>query len=91
MTRSWIAVVVALVVGCDSDRAGQRTLLGERGASTGEATPLFTEGQGPRNVRTVAYDIIWSFGGAGDTLLSAPSRLAAAPEGGVYVLDLGSD
>ena len=48
---------------------------------------LFSEGAGERVFREVAYDTLWSYGGPQDTLLAAPLRMAAAPGGGVYILD----
>lgn len=90
MTRCGLAVVAALVVGCGGGHEEERTSA-ERVAPAGEATPLFTEGQGARIVHAVAYDTAWSFGGAGDTLLDTPARMAVAPDGGVYLLDLGAD
>lgn len=90
MTRCGLAVVAALVVGCGGGHEEERTSA-ERVDPAGEATPLFTEGQGARTVHAVAYDTAWSFGGAGDTLLDTPARMAVAPDGGVYLLDLGAD
>lgn len=53
-----------------------------------DGTPaLFTEGSGVRTVRTVAYDTIWSYGGIRDTVFGAPTRLVAAPDNALYVLD----
>lgn len=50
---------------------------------------LFAEGAGDRVWRDVVYDTTWLYGGPQDTLLAEPLRIAAAPGGGVYVLDAG--
>lgn len=64
------------------------TVLGAACAEMRGGTPaLYTEGSGVRTVRTVAYDTIWSYGGVRDTILGAPTRLVAAPDNALYVLD----
>ncbi len=57
------------------------------GGERGGTPALFTDGSGVRTVRTVVYDTIWSYGGIRDTILGAPTRLAAAPDSALYVLD----
>lgn len=53
-----------------------------------DGTPkLFSEGSGVRTVHTASYDTIWHYGGLNDTILGAPTRLVAAPDNALYVLD----
>lgn len=74
--------------------AGRRLLavvgMGACGGVGDSGEPLFREGSGERVVKMVSYDTLWAYGGSGDTLLSAPFRLTAAPSGGVYVLDIAT-
>ena len=65
--------VAALISACGEERDG--------------SPALFTEGSGVRTVRTAVYDTIWSYGGIQDTVFGAPTRLAAAPDNALYVLD----
>ena len=54
-----------------------------------ESRSLGDGSSGERIAREVVYDTLWTYGGPDDTLLAAPIRMAAAPMGGVYVLDAG--
>ncbi len=54
-----------------------------------ESRRLGDGSSGERIAREVVYDTLWTYGGPDDTLLAAPIRMAAAPMGGVYVLDAG--
>lgn len=74
MSRVLLLAACTLQVGC-SPR--DTLIMGE---------PLFSAGLGDRSVRETAYDVGWVF--ADDTVLVGPDRMAPAPGGGVYVLDL---
>ena len=78
MTARGIGVVCAALLAC-SDWVGEDARGGQ----------LFVEGSRDRTIREIVYDTLWTYGGPEDTLLSAPIRMAAAPTGGVYVLDPG--
>ena len=54
-----------------------------------ESRRLGDGSSGERIAREVVYDTLWTYGGPDDTLLAAPITMAAAPMGGVYVLDAG--
>ncbi len=76
MSRVLLLAACALQLGC-SQR--DTLIMGE---------PLFSAGSGDRRVHETAYDVGWVF--ADDTVLVGPHRMAPAPDGGVYVLDLRS-
>lgn len=74
MSRVLLLAACALHVGCSPE---DTLIAGE---------PLFSAGLGDRNVREPAYEVDWVF--ADDSVLVGPDRIAPAPGGGVYVLDV---
>lgn len=58
------------------------------GTPSKQAPVLFDKGSGVRTVREVRYDTVWHYGGVRDTLFAHPGKVAAAPDGAVYVLDM---
>ena len=70
------ATMVLAMVGCGVDSA--------------PATPvnLFDEAAGTVATRRLAFDTLWVYGGAGDTIMLNADRVAAFPGGDAAVLDL---
>ena len=60
------------------------------GVDTAPATPvnLFDEAAGTVATRRLAFDTLWVYGGAGDTVMLNADRVAAFPGGDAAVLDL---
>ena len=91
MRLKHIGVACLAVLAC-SEGTGSRSLgdggSGALDAAVSDEQPLVA-GPGERTTREVVYDTLWTYGGPDDTLLAAPIRMAAAPMGGVYVLDAG--
>lgn len=68
MMRCWLGLA-AVLAACGPATEADAVDASDQVNETGQ---LFTEGQGVRAVRDVAYDTAWSFGGTGDTLLATP-------------------
>ena len=82
MMRS-VAPFLLLLCGLNACESPQET-------SAYPVIDIFKAGSGERIVHAVAYDTVWTFGGGADTLLVSPIELAATPDGGLYVMDPGS-
>lgn len=91
MRLKYIGVACLAILAC-SDGTESRNL-GDGGSGALDAAisdeQPFVAGSGERITREVVYDTLWTYGGPDDTLLAAPITMAAAPMGGVYVLDAG--
>ena len=91
MKLKYIGVACLAFLAC-SDGTESRGL-GDGGSGALDAAisdeQPFVAGSGERITREVVYDTLWTYGGPDDTLLAAPITMAAAPMGGVYVLDAG--
>ena len=49
--------------------------------------PIFTEGQGERQLAGYQWDTLWTFGGPGDTLLASATSLIPDDRGGLFFTD----
>ena len=61
--------------------------LGNPNAEALAQVPIFERGQGSRADMEAKWDTLWTFGGVGDTLLSAVGNLVADDRGGVFLMD----
>lgn len=52
--------------------------------------PIFTEGQGERQLAGFQWDTLWAFGGPGDTLLASATTLVPDDRGGLFFTDARS-
>ena len=52
--------------------------------------PIFTEGQGERQLAGYQWDTLWTFGGPGDTLLASAHSLVPDGRGGLFFADAQS-
>lgn len=52
--------------------------------------PIFTEGQGERQLAGYQWDTLWTFGGPGDTLLASAHSLVPDGRGGLFFADAKS-
>lgn len=90
MRGEWIGALVVLAWACSDTRESPGVgELDRLGAFDDNITreQLFVQGAAERVFRDLAYDTLWIYGGSADTVLAAPIGMAAAPGGGVYVLD----
>ena len=70
------ATMVLAMMGCGVDRVPSTSV------------KLFDEAAGTVVTRRLAFDTLWVYGGAGDTIMLNADRVAAFPDGDAAVLDL---